>query len=172
MSDINIQHYKTEIGDMIIGSYEGELCLLDFRHRKMRKAVDERVRKGFDAVFVEKSDYIIEETKKQITAYLCGERKEFDVPVITVGTDFQKRVWRALTKIPYGQTISYLELAQNINNEKAVRAVANANGANAIGIIIPCHRVIQSSGELGGYGGGVEVKQVLLDLETCDTHIL
>ena len=82
-----------------------------------------------------------------------------------VGTDFQKNVWNALLKIPYGTTITYLQLAKNIGNAKAVRAVANADGANAMAVIIPCHRVIESNGGLGGYGGGVAIKKQLLELE-------
>jgi methylated-DNA-[protein]-cysteine S-methyltransferase len=82
-----------------------------------------------------------------------------------IGTDFQKDVWRALTEIPYGKTVTYTELAKAIKQENAVRAVAGANGANAIAIIIPCHRVIGSSGELTGYGGGLSVKKRLLKLE-------
>jgi len=82
-----------------------------------------------------------------------------------LGSDFQKSVWKALLEIPYGKTASYLELAKKIGNEKAVRAVANANGANAIGIIIPCHRIIGSDGSLTGYGGGLPLKKKLLELE-------
>ena len=165
MNQINIQYYKTRIGDMIVGSHKNKLCLLDFRYRKMRKVVDDRLKRKWDAVFVEKNDDVIEETKKQVDEYLSGERKEFTIPIVTVGTDFQKQVWEELMKIKYGQTVSYLDLAKSINNEKAVRAVASANGANAIGLIIPCHRVIESGGGLGGYGGGLPVKKRLLKLE-------
>ena len=92
-------------------------------------------------------------------------RQEFDVPIQMVGTDFQKSVWNALLKVAYGTTSSYLQLAKYINNEKAVRAVAGANGANAIAIIIPCHRIIGSNGELVGYAGGLPAKKSLLTLE-------
>ncbi len=170
MNQINIQYHKTIIGDMIAGSHKNKLCLLDFRYRKMRKVVDERLKREWDALFVEKSDDVIEETKKQVDEYLSGERKEFTIPIVTVGTDFQKQVWKALMKIKYGQTVSYLDLAKSINNEKAVRAVASANGANAIGLIIPCHRVIESGGGLGGYGGGVSVKKKLLKLEKNNSN--
>lgn len=170
MNDINIQYYKTRIGDMIVGSHNNKLCLLDFRYRKMREAVDDRLKRKLNASFVEKSDDVIEDTKKQVSEYLSGERKSFDISIIMVGTDFQKRVWEVLTKISYGQTMSYLDLAKDINNEKAVRAVANANGANAIGLIIPCHRVIESGGGLGGYGGGVLVKKKLLNLEKNNSN--
>ena len=165
MNQINIQYYKTKIGELILGSFDGKLCLLDFRYRKMRKTVDDRIKKGLNANFVEHDDKILEKTRQQFDEYLNGIRKKFDIPLLMVGTDFQKSVWDALMKVPYGTTSTYLQLAININNEKAVRAVASANGANSIGIIIPCHRIIGSDGELVGYGGGLPVKKRLLKLE-------
>ena len=100
-----------------------------------------------------------------LDAYFRLERKSFDVPLLTVGTDFQKQVWDALQEIPYGKTCSYGELAERIGQPKAVRAVANANGANAISLFIPCHRIIGSDYSLTGYGGGLEAKKFLLELE-------
>ncbi|WP_309497755.1 methylated-DNA--[protein]-cysteine S-methyltransferase [Sulfurovum sp.] len=102
---------------------------------------------------------------RQMKEYLANDRKVFDVPMLMLGTDFQKSVWEGLIKIPYGETASYLELAKNIANEKAVRAVATANGANAISILIPCHRIIGSDGSLTGYAGGLDVKRKLLEIE-------
>jgi methylated-DNA-[protein]-cysteine S-methyltransferase len=165
MNNINIQYHKTKIGEMILGSFDGSLCLLDFRYRKMRKSVDNRIKQGLNAEFIEQDDELVVKSKQQLDEYLAGERKEFDIPIITVGTNFQLNVWEALLKIPYGKTASYLQLAKDIGNPKAVRAVANANGANAIGIIIPCHRIIGSNGELTGYAGGLAVKKRLLKLE-------
>ncbi|WP_067140482.1 methylated-DNA--[protein]-cysteine S-methyltransferase [Oceanivirga salmonicida] len=165
MNEINVFYYKTKIGELIIGSYENKLCLLDFRWRRMRTTVDNRIKKELQAEFVEKETKLIIKTKKQIDEYLEGKRKKFNIPLLTVGTDFQKQVWTELINIPYGQTVSYLDLANKINNPKAVRAVAGANGANAISVIIPCHRVINSNGELGGYGGGLAVKKRLLKIE-------
>ncbi len=165
MNQINIQYSKTKIGEMILGSFDGNLCLLDFRYRRMRTTVDNRIKKGLKAEFIEQDDVILAKTKQQLDEYLAGDREEFDVPIMTVGTDFQQSVWEALMKVPYGTTSTYLQLAKNINNPKAVRAVANANGANSIGIIIPCHRIIGTNGELVGYGGGLAVKKRLLKLE-------
>ena len=165
MNTINIQYHKTKYGHFILGSYEGKLCLLDFKYRRMRTTVDNRLKKGLNAQFVEQENEILEESKKQLDEYFNMERKVFDIPLVTVGTDFQKSVWRALQEVPYGTTSTYLELAKKIGNEKAVRAVASANGANAIGLIIPCHRIIGSNGELIGYGGGLAVKKRLLKLE-------
>ena len=164
-NNIKIQYFKTKIGELILGSFEGNLCILDFRHSKKRTTIDNRIKTGLKANFLEEEDAILAETKKQVAEYLDGNRKEFDIPLLMVGTDFQKNVWNALLKIPYGTTISYLQLAENIGNAKAVRAVANADGANAMAVIIPCHRVIESNGGLGGYGGGVAIKKQLLELE-------
>ena len=162
---INIQHYKTKIGELILGSSDDKLCILDFRYRRMRTTVDNRIKKGIGSEFVEKDSPVLEETRTQLNEYLSGNRKDFDIPLLMVGTDFQKSVWEALMKVPYGAISTYLELAKSINNEKAVRAVASANGANSIGLIIPCHRIIGSNGELIGYGGGLPVKKRLLKLE-------
>ena len=165
MNKINIQYFKTKIGEMILGSFDGKLCLLDFRYRRMRTTVDNRIKKGLNAEFVEQDDEVLIKTKLQLDEYLAGDRKQFEIPLLTVGTDFQKSVWNALMNVPYGTTSTYLQLAKDINNPKAVRAVANANGANSIGLIIPCHRIIGTSGELVGYGGGLSVKKRLLKLE-------
>lgn len=169
MNQVNIQYYKTKIGELILGAFEGNLCLLDFRYRKMRTTVDRRIKNGLDADFVEQDDEVLEETRQQLDEYLNGDRRKFDIPLLMVGTDFQKNVWDALIEVPYGTTSTYLQLAKDIDNEKAVRAVASANGANSIGLIIPCHRIIGSNGELVGYGGGVSVKKRLLKLEKDNT---
>jgi len=166
MNNINIQFYNTKLGQLIIGSYSGRLCLLDFQYRKMRSTVDNRLKKKLGAEFEEQNDAVIETAMKQLDEYLAGKRIKFDIPIITIGTDFQKSVWNALLQIPYGETASYLQIAKMINKPKAVRAVANANGANSIAIIIPCHRIIGNNGELVGYGGGLKVKKSLLDLES------
>ncbi len=162
---INVAYYKTKIGELVLGSYEGKLCLLDFRYRRMRTSVDNRIKKLLKADFIEREDEVIIETKKQLDEYLEGKRMEFEIPVLLLGTDFQKQVWNELLKVKYGETASYLDIAERIENPKAVRAVASANGANAIALIVPCHRVIETSGGLGGYGGGIAVKKRLLNLE-------
>ena len=131
----------------------------------MRTTIDNRIKKGLEAEYVEKSSEVIEKTIEQLDAYLRGDRNTFDIPLLTVGTEFQNEVWNALMNVPYGLTSTYLQIAENINNKKAVRAVANANGANAISLIIPCHRIIGSNGELVGYAGGLPVKKRLLELE-------
>ena len=105
------------------------------------------------------------ETEKQLAEYFAGRRKVFDLPLSPKGTEFQKRVWKALCDIPYGETRSYQEIAEVVGNAKATRAVGMANNRNPIVILIPCHRVIGKSGKLTGYAGGLERKQFLLKLE-------
>lgn len=170
MNQINIQHHKTEIGELILGSFRGKLCLLDFRSGEMGRTVDDRIKKALNAEFVEQDDEILEKTRKQLDEYLEGRRREFDIPLLMVGTDFQKSVWNALLKVPYGATSTYLRLAERIKNKKAYRAVGNANAANPISIIVPCHRIIGSDGELVGYGGGLSIKKRLLRLERSNTR--
>ena len=108
---------------------------------------------------------IIEMAKAQISEYLAGQRKGFNVPIRIEGTEFRKKVWNELLKIPYGTTITYKELAQRIGSPTACRAVANACGANPLPILIPCHRVTASGGKPGGYTGGIDIKEALLELE-------
>lgn len=108
----------------------------------------------------------VAEGVRQLREYFAGKRTEFDLPLVLDGTAFQKLVWRRLQEIPYGQTISYGELAKRVGNEKASRAVGSANGRNKLPIVIPCHRVIAGDGTLGGFGGGLPMKQTLLALES------
>jgi methylated-DNA-[protein]-cysteine S-methyltransferase len=108
---------------------------------------------------------VLELTKRQLREYFDGERQTFDIPLHSPGTPFQEKVWAALREIPYGETISYGELARRVGQPTAFRAVGLANGKNPISIIVPCHRVIGASGRLTGYGGGLDRKQLLLELE-------
>ena len=105
------------------------------------------------------------QAKRQLEEYFAGERREFDLPLAAGGTDFQRRVWAELGRIPFGETISYGELAARVGKPTASRAVGAANGGNPLPVVVPCHRVIGSSGRLVGYGGGLPTKQALLDLE-------
>ena len=117
---------------------------------------------------VEDGDHpVLAEARRQLEGYFAGERDRFDVPLDFRGTDFQKRVWAALLTIPFGETRSYGEIAQQIGHPTASRAVGAANGRNPISIIAPCHRVIGSSGKLTGFAGGIEAKAHLLALENC-----
>jgi methylated-DNA-[protein]-cysteine S-methyltransferase len=114
----------------------------------------------------------LQEAIRQLKAYFAGKRERFDLPLAPEGTPFQRAVWKLLCEIPYGETISYGELARRIGNPKASRAVGLANGANPIAIVIPCHRVIGSNGKLTGYGGGLPLKEKLLALERRQLTLL
>ncbi|CAA6799031.1 MAG: Methylated-DNA--protein-cysteine methyltransferase (EC [uncultured Sulfurovum sp.] len=165
MSNINIAYYKKNGVECILGSYDNKLCLIDSLNRKNKTTLYNRLKKQLKAEFIEYEDEVLKQTIQELDEYFKGERKVFTIPLLLIGSAFQKSVWEALLQIPYGTTSSYKEQAKMINNEKAVRAVANANGANAIGIIVPCHRIIRSDGKLTGYAGGLEMKEQLLALE-------
>jgi len=165
---IQIEYFKTPFGELLLGSFENQLCLADWRYRKMRESIDKRLRSGLNAEYVEGSSEVIEETKTQLTQYFNGERDNFEIPFLLVGSDFQKSVWNELLQITHGKTQTYLGLSLALGNEKAIRAVASANGANAISVIVPCHRVIGSDGDLVGYAGGLDVKKKLLSLENAE----
>ena len=141
--------------------------MCDWRYRKMRNAIDNRIKNCLKAEFVEQNDAVLKEAKLQLEEYFSYKRKVFDIPLLMQGTEFQLKVWNALIKIPFGTISSYLKLAENVANANSVRAVASANGANAISIFIPCHRIIGSNGKLVGYAGGLKAKEKLLSLE-CD----
>lgn len=157
--------YGCPCGDMFLGSYKGLLYACEWNTPKRRSELERKIQKhlGVPCQY-HKSDVILE-TIKQLDEYFAKTRQSFDLPLAFIGTDFQKSVWTQLLTIPYGKTISYVELAEKIGNPNAVRAAANAARRNPISIIAPCHRVIGSNGMLTGYAGGLHVKRMLLDLE-------
>lgn len=162
---INTSYFTTPFGELILGEYKNQLCFCDWRYRKMRDQVDSRIQKYLKTQYIEFESPLLLETKKQLGEYFSGDRNTFSIPLLLIGTEFQQTVWNQLLQIPYGETESYLGLSRKLKNEKAIRAVASANGANAISIIIPCHRIIGSNGELTGYAGGLDAKRSLLTLE-------
>jgi methylated-DNA-[protein]-cysteine S-methyltransferase len=168
MNNIITTYYKSPVGELILGVYEDQLCLADWRYRKQRDQIDTRLLKSLKSEFIEGDHPLLIETIKQLDSYFKGTRKIFDLPILLVGTDFQKSVWQELLTIPSGESCSYISLSRKLNNEKAIRAVASANGANAISIIIPCHRIIGANGSLTGYAGGLPAKKKLLQLEGTD----
>jgi methylated-DNA-[protein]-cysteine S-methyltransferase len=151
-----------------LGVIGDKICLCDWRYRKARNIIDERLCRHFNAKIVSGEHLVIDETVKQLDEYFAGRRKNFTLPMIFAGTTFQLSVWHQLQSISFGETVSYKNLAQILGNTKAVRAVANASGANAMSILIPCHRVIGSDGQLTGYAGGTVVKQTLISLERAN----
>lgn len=169
-----MEHIKTDIyhspcGDLLLGSFEGKLCLCDWTAEGRRDFVLRRLTERLRADCEEGTSDIITETEKQLDEYFNRSRTVFDIPLLLVGTDFQETVWHALLEIHYGETASYAAIARRIGADKSVRAVANANRANAVSIIVPCHRVIGSDGTLTGYGGGLDTKRYLLELENGGT---
>ena len=151
----NVSYYEGEIGKIIIVEEENAIIGLYFREDDIKEFKDIK----------EAKTPLLEEAIKQLDEYFKGERKNFHLPLKLKGTEFQKKVWRALLDIPYGETFSYKDVAKNIGNEKASRAVGNANNKNPLPIFIPCHRVIGANGKLVGYGGGLDIKIKLLELE-------
>ena len=163
--NIEFDYFTTSFTTFKIATYNNKVCMVDFKSRKKRTTIDNRIQKALNSSFVLQNNDLIEQTKKELTQYFDGTRQSFDLPLLLVGTAFQKKVWKALQTIPYGKTASYASLSEQIGQPSAVRAVANANGANAIAIIIPCHRIIGSNQQLTGYAGGLDIKHRLLKLE-------
>lgn len=162
---IQVTPYPTPCGTLILGAFDGKLCLCDWQVEGHRTRVDNRLKRMLKADFEEGSSPVIEMAKAQLDEYFASKRTAFDVPLLFVGTHFQKAVWEEILKIPYGKTIPYGELARRIGRPSSVRAVANATGANSISVFAPCHRVVGSDNSLTGYGGGLEAKRFLLGLE-------
>ncbi len=164
-SCVHIAWIETPVGPMVAGATDRGICLLEFSDRRMLETQLGRVRKWCgDAAVPGENDHI-REMRTQLAAYFAGELREFTVPLDVSGTPFQEKVWAALRTIPYGKTWSYGELARFLGIPTGTRAVARANGDNRVAIVIPCHRVIGSDGELTGYGGGLWRKRALLQRE-------
>lgn len=143
--------FDTEIGKITIAEKKGAINIIAFGDKKLQ--------------YENKKTPLLEKAYLQLKEYFEGKRKVFDLPLAPEGTPFQKRVWQALLEIPYGQTVCYGEIAERTGNKKASRAVGMANNRNPIAIVIPCHRVIGKNGSLTGYGGGLDIKEKLLNIE-------
>ena len=164
-SSIWINRIATPLGSMIVGVHDSGLCLLEFAERRMLDTQLKKLRQRMGRVFLPGDHPMMDQVKQELDAYFNGSLRNFTVPVVAPGTVFQESVWQALSAIPYGETRSYAEVAEGIGHGDAVRAVGRANGDNRIAIIIPCHRVVGSDGELTGYGGGLWRKEYLLAME-------
>ena len=156
----------TPLGPMIAGATDEGLCLLEFTDRRMLEAQIKRLQGLLRQPIVPGDHAHLEQTRRELDAYFAGTLRQFAVPLVFRGTPFEERVWRALLTIPYGETASYAGLATRVDAPGAQRAVGRANGMNRISIVIPCHRVVNSDGKLGGYGGGLWRKHWLLALES------
>lgn len=153
---------ESPTGKLLLVADEGGLRLVSFAEGKTPARVEASWKKG---------SRLLREAVRQLRGFFAGELQQFDLPLAPDGTQFQQRVWNELQQIPYGETISYGELARRVGNPAASRAVGLANGSNPIAIIIPCHRVIGSNGKLTGYGGGLENKRWLLDFEQSQLRL-
>jgi methylated-DNA-[protein]-cysteine S-methyltransferase len=166
---VRVRQVETPIGPMTIGATDRAVVLADFTDRKLMPAQLAAVRRRFGPT-VEGPSPLLDRAEAQLREFFAGSRRQFDLPIDTPGSTFQERVWSELRRIPYGETIAYRELAERVGSPRAPRAVGLANGSNRLAIIIPCHRVIAAGGGLGGYGGGLEAKRYLLDLEASPTR--
>ncbi|BAS26250.1 cysteine methyltransferase [Limnochorda pilosa] len=156
---------ETPLGPMVAGATAQGLCLLEFGSEHEVEEQAGRVQQLFGAPPVEGPNPHLETLQEELARYFAGQLREFSLPLVYSGTPFQRQVWDQLRRIPYGETRSYEDIAIAVRNPKAVRAVGRANGLNPIAIVIPCHRVVNKSGRLGGYGGGLGRKEYLLRLE-------
>ncbi len=156
-------YLTTPIGDLLLAGEDEALSLVAFPEGSMRRDPEP------DWIYNEKQ---FANARQQLTEYFDGERKDFDLPLSLAGTEFQLRVLDELRRIPYGETTSYGDIAARIGKPKAMRAVGAANGRNPIPIIVPCHRVIGRSGDLTGFGGGLDAKQALLQLEAENSEFM
>ncbi len=167
MESVHTAWVESPIGSFRIASTDQGLAYVELPHANGR-GMDGWLRRCLPDAKVDRDDAFNRPAAKQIVEYLKGERTDFDLPLDLRGTPFQQQVWAALLGIPYGETRSYREIARSIRKPRAVRAVGAANGANPVSLVVPCHRVVASGGKLGGYGGGLELKQRLLAMERAD----
>ena len=159
------KYIDTPVGKMRIAANDDGICLFDFQYRKSIDNIVSRIETLGGMKIVDGDHRYFSLLEQQINEYFLGTLKQFDLPLHLIGTPFQKSVWEGLLQIPYAETRSYKQQSIFLGNEKAIRAVASANGDNGIAIIIPCHRVIGTNGSLTGYGGGLQRKKWLLEHE-------
>lgn len=160
-----IEPVLTPLGPMVAAATEKGICLLEFSSLHFLETQIQHLKKHLNCTVVPGQNSYLEKLDKELKRYFRGELKDFSVPLVVVGSEFQCDVWEFLRRIPYGETRSYVDQAQAIGSPSAQRAVGRANGDNRLTILIPCHRVIRSDGTISGYGGGVWRKRFLLDLE-------
>ena len=155
----------TPLGPMLAAAGARGVCFLGFADRRELEQTHADIRRRFDLPVVPGENEILKTLSKELRAYFDGKLRRFSAPLTLRGTPFQERVWRELLRVPHGRTASYEEIARNIGAPKAVRAVARANAANPLCLVVPCHRIIAKDGSLSGYGGGVWRKRALIELE-------
>ena len=183
MTKVYCRELTTLVGSLILGAIGDKLCLCDWKDSKRRLQNANRIKRLLKAELVyipslqdepktllevnalKDSIAVLDETERELREYFAGKRESFDIPLLMVGTDFQKSVWRSLQDIPYGEVVTYMDIALRIGNSQAVRAVSQAIGSNPLALLVPCHRVVGSNGKLTGFAGGLDVKTQLLELE-------
>jgi AraC family transcriptional regulator of adaptative response/methylated-DNA-[protein]-cysteine methyltransferase len=163
---LQVARVLTPLGPMIAGATEEALYFFEFSDRRRLEKQLERLRTRLDCALVPGDNGVLQRVVTEVESYFAGELRQFSIPLVAPGTEFQRTVWDELQRIPFGETRSYADVARAIDRPTAVRAVARANGDNRMAIFIPCHRVVGSDGRLTGYGGGLWRKQHLLDLES------
>lgn len=162
---VRIAWLQSPLGPMLAGADAGSLRFLDFTDRRAIESQIAALRRTSGLPIAPGSSSLLETLQKELKAYFAGALHAFSVPVLIPGTPFQGLVWKALSEIPYGETRSYGDIARIIGSPGASRAVGTANGLNRVAVVVPCHRVVNANGTLGGYGGGIERKKALLELE-------
>ena len=180
---VYLREIATPVGQVILGAMGDKLCLCDWKCNKRRGQNDNRIKRLLGVEFVDvtsgiskstsdmlegeqkESLLVLDRAEQELEEYFAGKRKTFEVPLLLVGTEFQKSVWQALLEIPYGEVVDYMDVANRIGNPNGVRAVAQAIGSNPLAILVPCHRVVGSNGKLTGFAGGLDAKLQLLELE-------
>lgn len=182
-NSVIMQEVETPVGNVLLGAIGGLLCLCDWKNSKRRLQNANRIKRLLkvdlvdfpslqeepellaEASSLQESLSVLNKTEKELAEYFAGSRQSFDIPLLLVGTDFQKSVWQALKEIPYGEVVTYMDVSHFIGNPQAIRAVSQAIGSNPLSLLIPCHRVVGSNGSLTGYAGGIDAKRWLLELE-------
>ena len=162
---VRLAWMETPRGPMVAGATSEGICLLEFSDRRMLETQFEKIRRRFPVPMIPGESDHLSQLRAELAEYFAGSRRDFMVPLIYPGTEFEHRVWSELLAIPYGETRSYQDIARTLEQTGASRAVGRANGMNRIAILIPCHRVVNQNGELGGYGGGLWRKRILLEME-------
>jgi AraC family transcriptional regulator of adaptative response/methylated-DNA-[protein]-cysteine methyltransferase len=165
---VRLTWLDSPLGPLLAGATSAGVCLLEFTERRMLETQFTVLKKRLKCAFVPGTNEHLQVLKQELSGYFAGQVQTFTVPLVYPGSPFQSRVWDELLRIPHGVTRSYEDIAKRIGSARAVRAVGTANGQNRIAILIPCHRVVNKDGKLGGYGGGLWRKQWLLELERAN----
>jgi AraC family transcriptional regulator of adaptative response/methylated-DNA-[protein]-cysteine methyltransferase len=168
---IVVSWIESPVGPLVAGANDEGICLLEFTDGTRLETQFQALKKVFSCAIVPGDNEHLGKLREELDAYFAGKLRQFSLPLVYPGSPFQVRVWNELLKIAYGTTCSYEELANRVGSESGQRAVGHANGTNRIAIVIPCHRVVNKSGKLGGYGGGLWRKQFLLDLEKGERRL-